>query len=87
MKGLKRIALSLAVIVLASCSTKSIEIVHVDAECLGLPSARLTDTLSNEEIDNLTDIAAKAINGHIIKYQERIEAQCRLIEKHNQGLE
>lgn len=83
MNALKKAKLSLVVIVLTSCST--LENVHVDAECLGLPTARLTDKLSGEEIDNLTDSAADAIFEHIVIYQERINSQCELLERHNKA--
>ena len=81
-KKLLRVALSLAaMIALASC--KTLEIAHASLGCLGYPEMSLTDRMSYEELNSMSDDAFNQVEAHIISYEVRIDSQCEMIRHHN----
>ena len=68
-------------LMLASC--KTLEIAHAPLSCLGYPEMSLTDRMSYEELNSMSDDAFNQVEAHIISYQVRIDSQCAMIKHHN----
>lgn len=68
-------------LLLSSCST--LEIAHDPLKCINQRIAPLSESLTYEEIEPLTDEAFGKIEKYIITYKKRIESQCELIKRHN----
>ena len=82
LKKLSRVALTLVVMsALASC--KTLEIAHAPLSCLGYPEMSLSDRMSYEELNSMSDDAFNQVEAHIISYQVRIDSQCEMIKHHN----
>lgn len=81
----KSIVVYLGMIALVGCS--SIEIAHDPLKCINRPLMKLTERMSMEEIDSMSDVVFDKVEAHIIAHKVRIKSQCKLINRHNKNHE
>lgn len=83
MNALKRLSILAGLSALAGCS--SIEIVHVDLQCVNKPTVKLSERLTAAELNRIEENTFNQLEKHIIIYQERLNSECQLIKRHNQA--
>jgi len=72
-------------IALVGCET--LVIAHDPLKCINRPLMKLTERMSMEEIDSMSDVVFDKVEAHIIAHKVRIKSQCEAIKRHNKNHE
>ena len=83
MNQLKKISLVLVAIALSGC--KTLELGHVDLDCVHHPETSLSDRMTDDQLDSMTDEVFDIVELTIEHHKERLKSQCKLIQKHNKN--
>ena len=82
MSVLKKMTLSLGLIVLTACST--VEIVHSPVGCLGQPVFADDKQFTHEDIQSISLETEAKIRYRMAMLRERIATQCAINKKHDE---
>lgn len=77
--------ISLGLSALAACST--LEIAHDPLKCISRPLMKLSDRMTVDELNTMSDPVFNKLEAHILAHKERIRSQCELIGRHNKNHE
>lgn len=79
----KNIVIALGLIGLVGCST--LEIAHDPLKCINRPLTKLSERMSADELNSMSDEVFDKFEIHILEHKERINSQCELTKRHNEA--